>query len=395
MFEHAVKPGPDSLMLVAQRVREDSRAHKLDLGVGVYRDAFGKTPVLPVVLKAANRLRETETTKSYLPPSGDPEFVELLKAHVLGSRIAQELGERVVGAQALGGTGALRLAAELIAQTRPNAAVWLGIPSWPNHEPVMSSAGLRVETFDAVDLSSQALLFDDTVATLRRAAPGDLVILQGCCHNPSGIDYTAPQWEILADVMAEGGLVPILDFAYHGLGDGLEEDALGVRMIADRLPECLIAASCSKSFSLYRERTGLLIVKTRSAQAAQAVGGMLSSIVRVLYSNPPSHGASLVRTVLKDPELCEEWRIDLEEKRRRIVSVRSELSRVAAEHQIDLASVADQKGLFSTLPIAPAEVRRLASEFAVHLPETGRINIAGLSLETIPLFVSALIAVRR
>ncbi len=393
MFDTLIAPRPDDLMVVAQRVREDERRDKLDLGVGVYRDASGRTPIIPVVRAAAEFLVGLEETKSYLSPAGDPEFVELLMRHVLSPAMRDELGRRVTGLQAPGGTGALRLAAELALATNPAATLWIGLPTWPNHVPVATAAGLRYATYEAIDLAHQRLSFDRLMAALQSAAPGDLVLLQGCCHNPTGIDFAVDEWRELATVLEKRQLVPLIDFAYQGLGVGIDEDAGGVRLLFERLPEAMVAVSCSKSFSLYRERVGLLIVKARTETAAGVASATLQTIVRALYSNPPAHGAALVRTVLERPALEAEWRNDLDAKRNRVQLVRTRLAECAGDRGIDLGFVRYQRGLFSTLPVTPEQAERLGAVHAIHMPASGRINVAGLSEATVPRFVDGLISV--
>lgn len=393
MFDELTAPVPDSLMLVAKQVREDRRPDKLDLGVGVYRDASGRTPVVPAVAEAASILLQTKQATGYLPPAGDPEFVELLTRHVLDPELRRRLEGRIAGVQAPDGTRALRLAAELIAASRPDATVWLGIPTWPNHAPILHAAGLKTATYDAIDLVRQRLRFDGLIGALERATPGDVVLLQGCCHNPTGIDFSAAEWSEVVDVLERRALIPLIDFAYQGLGVGSEEDASGCRLLFERLPEAMAAIACSKSFGLYRERVGLLLVKARTGLAAAAAAGTLQTIVRSSYSNPPAYGAALVRTVLERPELTRAWRTDLDGKRARIAAVRNQLALVAAAHKMDLGFVARQYGLFSMLPIGPQAVGRLGIEHAIHIPITGRVNVAGLNSASVPRFVDALRAI--
>jgi aromatic-amino-acid transaminase len=393
MFETLTAPEADSLMVVGKRVREDSRADKLDLGIGVYRDETGATPIMPAVRKAFVHLAETQPTKAYLSPAGDPLFTELLARHVLTPALATHIGDRLAALQAPGGTGALRLAAELISASRPDATVWLGTPTWPNHAPILNAVRQPVADYRAIDLGRQCLLFDAIVDTLERAAAGDVILLQGCCQNPSGIDLDDAHWDVIADIMERRGLIPLVDFAYQGLGVGIEEDARGARLLFDRLPEAMLAASCSKSFGLYRERAGLLIVKATTASAAQAASAVLQTVIRVLYSNPPDHGAAIVRTILQDDALTAEWRAYLDGMRARIVGVRQQISRTARDLQMDMDYVERQRGLFSMLPLNPAQVRALGERFAIHMPETGRVNIAGLSATTVPRFMEAIVAV--
>ena len=301
MFDALIAPEPDDLMAVAKRVRDDGRADRLDLGVGVYRDAAGRTPVLSVVRQAAEMLLGAETTKTYLSPAGDPVFVDLLTRHVLSPALHVRLSDQVAGVQAPGGTGALRLGAELAMTPGAGATLWGGLPTCPNPRPGAAAAGLRCATYEAIDLSNQRLDFDRVMTALRVAAPGDLVLLQGCCHNPTGIDFTPDEWQALAGLLEERALVPLIDFAYQGLGIGIEDDAHGVRLLLDRLPEAIVAVSCSKSFSLYSERVGLLIVKARTGRAAAAASATLQAKVRPLYSNPPAPRAPRVRPLRGRP----------------------------------------------------------------------------------------------
>lgn len=395
MFDDLSSPAADSLMVVARRVRDDSRPDKLDLGVGVYRDADGQTPIMPVIREAASIILHSQRTKTYLSPAGDPGFVDLLARQVLSPHIRDNLGSTLAGIQAPGGTGALRLGAELLAATRPDTTVWVGTPTWPNHEPILQATRLAVRTYALIDMPKQKLRVDWMLSALSEARAGDVVLLQGCCHNPTGIDFEPEHWTTLVDLMDRRGLIPFVDFAYQGLGDGFDADATGVRLVFERLPEAILAVSCSKSFSLYCERVGLLVVKTQSEAAASAVSGTVQAIVRSLYSNPPGHGAALVRTVLEHPELVDEWRADLDAKRRRIENVRHALAEAAHGAQLDLSFLKDQRGLFSMLQIDPEGVRRLGQEFGIHMPETGRVNIAGLSDASIPRFIEALVAVQR
>jgi aromatic-amino-acid transaminase len=358
----------DPLLALMAEFRADKREGKIDLGVGMYRDATGITPVMRAVKAAERILLETQTTKGYMGPEGDPVFVELLKPIVFGAAAAKS--DRIVGLQTPGGTGALRLGAELIASVSPRAKVWLGEPTWPNHRPLLNAARLAVEGFKHFDKSSQTLLFDETMGALTRAAPGDVVLLQACCHNPTGADYTIEQWRAIAETLAARGLVPFFDFAYQGLGEGLDADAAGMRLVLEHVDEALIGYASDKNFGVYRERVGALYVVSSNARA---VYSQAMALARANWSMPSDHGAAVVRLVLQSPELTRDWTAELDAMRARILSNRARLAALNP----GLASVVRQRGMFSQIQIAPEAVARLKDEHGIYMVGSGRINVAG------------------
>ncbi len=365
----ALKAQPqDPLLALMAEFRTDKREAKIDLGVGMYRDATGITPVMRAVKVAERILLETQTTKGYMGPEGDPIFVELLKPLVFGAAMAKS--DRIVGLQTPGGTGALRLGAELIAAVSPRANVWLGEPTWPNHRPLLAAARLGVEGFKHFDKTSQTLLFDETIGALTRAAPGDVVLLQACCHNPTGADYTMDQWRTIAEMLAARGLIPFFDFAYQGLGDGLDADAAGMRLVLEHVDEALIGYASDKNFGVYRERVGALYVVSNNARA---VYSQAMALARANWSMPSDHGAAVVRLVLQSPELTRDWTAELDMMRARILSNRGRLAALNPR----LASVARQRGMFSQIQIAPEAVARLKDEHGIYMVGSGRINVAG------------------
>lgn len=387
MFQ-SLRPQPaDPLLALIGLFRDDPRAGKMDLGVGTYRDERGNTPVMAVVKAAERMLLEGQQTKGYLGPEGDRRFVELLVPIAFGADDAH--AGRLVGVQTPGGSGALRLGAELIAAARPGAKVWLGTPTWPNHRPVLQSAGLQVAEFRCFDRASQALRFDEVLAALSAAEPGDVVLLQGCCNNPTGTDLEPSQWDRVADLLAERRLVPFVDLAYQGLGESLDADAYGTRRVLSRAEEALVAYSCDKNFGLYRERTGALFALARDAESAGTVYANLLVHARVNWSMPPDHGAAAVRLVLESEELARAWREELDGMCRRINAVR----RALAEADPRLEFLVRQRGMFSLLPVSEEQVAALRRDHAIYMAGSGRINLAGLRTAEADTFVRALAAV--
>ncbi|MGH6697252.1 aromatic amino acid transaminase, partial [Sphingopyxis sp.] len=373
-------------------MRADPRPDTIDLGIGVYRDEAGRAPVSASVKAAERYLLETQATKAYVGPAGDSEFARQVQDVVIG-RGAPE-AERIASVQAAGGTGALRLAMELIAHTKPGARVWLGTPSWPNHAPLIAATGLEFGTYRYYDPATATLDFAVMMDVLSKAAAGDVVLLHGCCHNPTGAELGFERWRDVTAMIERRGLLPLIDMAYQGLGEGLDRDAAGVRYLLEHVPEALIAASCSKSFGLYRERTGILIALTANAADAATVGSNLQSMARLLYSNPPDHGAAVVRTILGDTQLERDWRAGLEAMRVRIRAVRTRLSR-ADGGSIDFSSIAAQNGLFALLPLDPEEVDALRRDHGIYMARSGRINVAGLNDGNLDRFVAAVASLPR
>lgn len=372
----------DALLALIGLHRDDPRPGKIDVGVGVYRDAAGATPVLRAVKAAERRLVAEQPTKAYLGPEGDARFVALLEPVVFGAGLAGS--PCLTGVQTPGGTGALRLGAELLALAAPGARVWMGSPTWPNHAPIFAAAGLRVEDHRYFDPVTSDLDFDGMIDALGQAAAGDIVLLHGCCHNPTGTGFARDEWRALADLIAARGLVPFVDLAYQGLGDGLDDDAAGVRLLLETVGEALVAYSCDKNFGLYRERTGALWV-LGAAATVPAIRDNLLVLARSLWSMPPDHGAAVVRVILDDPALAGDWRAELDDMRHRINALRRSL---AAGHP-RLAPIGRQRGMFAMLPIGAAAVATLRERHGIYMAGAGRINVAGLRDDTIATFVAA------
>ncbi len=387
VFE-GLQPQPaDALLALIGLFRDDQRAGKIDLGVGTYRDEGGGTPIMGAVKAAERRLAESQPTKAYLGPEGDQRFVELLRPIAFGAADAH--AGRLAGVQTPGGSGALRLGGELIAAARPGARVWLGTPTWPNHRPVLEAAGMTVVEYPYFDVATQTLRFDAMLAALSEAEAGDVALLHGCCHNPTGADLDAAQWEEVAALLARRRVLPFIDLAYQGLGAGLDADALGARIVLDHAEEALVAYSCDKNFSLYRDRTGALFVLARDAAAATVVFGNLMALARVNWSMPPDHGAAAVRAVLESQELTHAWRTELDAMCARVNAVRQAVA--AADPR--LAFLAGQRGMFSQLPVAPAAVAALRRDHGIYMAGSGRVNLAGLRTADAGTFVRALSAV--
>lgn len=389
MFETLQAQPADALLGLIKLFAADTRPTKLDLGVGVYKDEEGRTPIFRAVKAAEQILLETQESKAYLGPEGDIRFVDLLGALVFGD-IWSTRGDRIGGIQTPGGSGALRIGAELIGQISPRKRILLGLPTWPNHGPICTAAGLELGTYPYFDVPSQTLQFDAMLAALESAEPGDAVLLHGCCHNPTGADLSQEQWQAIADVLERRRLLPFVDVAYHGLGDGLETDLYGVRLLASRLDAVIVAVSCSKNFGLYRDRLGALYALTRSADTADIAKSHMARHARTAYSMPPDHGAAVVRIILSDEALARDWRSELDAVQQRIAEIRSALSVHGQAGPVDLAAVAQQKGMFSTLPLTKEQVYALRAQRAVYMADSGRINVAGLRIADISSFVESL-----
>ncbi|MCA1405665.1 aspartate/tyrosine/aromatic aminotransferase [Ensifer sp. IC3342] len=374
MFDALARQPDDPLLALIGLYRNDERPGKVDLGVGVYRDETGHTPIFRAVKAAEKRLLETQDTKAYVGPEGDHVFLDHLWTLVGGDTVERS---HVASVQTPGGSGALRLAADLIHRLG-GRRIWLGLPSWPNHAAIFKAAGLETATYDFFDIPSQAVLFDNVVSALEGAAAGDAVLLHASCHNPTGGALTEAQWLEIAALVAERGLLPLVDLAYQGFGRGLNEDVAGLRHLIGVVPEALVAVSCSKSFGLYRERTGAIYALTASPASAETVRSNLAGLARTSYSMPPDHGAAVVRTILADEDLARDWAEELEAIRLRMTGLRRALAEGLRTRWQALGAIAAQEGMFSMLPLSEAEVLRLRSEHGIYMPTSGRINIAGL-----------------
>ncbi len=389
MFQTLEARPADALLGLIRLFAEDARPFKLDLGVGVYKDEAGRTPIFAAVKAAERQLVDAQETKSYLGPDGDYGFLDSLGALVFGAAWAQSHG-RIASIQTPGGTGALRIGADLLRDVLPQRRIWLGLPTWPNHAPIFRAAGLEIATYPYFDVATQTVQFESLLAALDQAEPGDAVLLHGCCHNPAGADLTREQWDQVADVIEQRGLLPFIDLAYHGLGDGLEADLYGVRLLTGRGTGVMVAVSCSKNFGLYRDRVGALYVQTPDRATAAIVSSHMAGHARTDWSMPPDHGAAVVRLILEDDALAHQWREELDAVQRRVSGIRAALAGHGQAGPVDLKRVGEQKGMFSTLPLSREQVFQLRASRAVYMADSGRINVAGLQLADIPAFVEAL-----
>ncbi|MEV7829279.1 aromatic amino acid transaminase [Streptomyces subrutilus] len=391
MLELLPPPPSDPLWELTAAFAADERPERLDLVLGVYRDSSGRTPVMAAVREAEIRLAERSASKEYRGLSGNAAFNRLLPELVLGSAAP---ADRAVAVQTVAGSGALRLLADLVARTRPGATVWVSDPAYVNHRPILEAAGLTVRPFGWRDAEGG---FDaqGVLRELGAARRGDVVLLQGCCHNPTGVDPAAADWEALAGRAVRDGWVPFVDLAYHGLGGTLEDDLLGTRLLAARVPEVLVAVSCSKNFGLYNDRTGCALVLGTSRAALRNVETALQNAARTLYSMPPEHGAAVVATILEDEGLRRLWRAELDGMRERITANRAELAARldALGHPATARELARQRGMFSMLPLPAHAMLRLRREHAVYGTAAGRINIAGLAPHHAPRLARAVAAV--
>jgi aromatic-amino-acid transaminase len=337
------------------------------------------------VKKAERLLWERQETKAYLGSQGDASFTELIRPIVFGETGAAD--ERIVGLQTPGGCGALRLGADLISKANPKARILVGQPTWPNHGPLIECSGVEMVPHPYYDPVSRRILFDEMMAALEKAQAGDLVLLHGCCHNPTGADLSAGQWAEVAELVSRRGLIPFVDLAYQGLGHGLEPDAAGMRLVVGKAEQALVAQSCDKNFGVYRERVGNLFVKAASAKAAQVVYGNLLQLSRTMWSMPPDHGAAIVHIVLEDPELRADWNLELREMCARIRTLRARL----AAYDERLRFIDDQNGMFSMLPLTQAQVLELREEKGIYMANSGRFNVVGLSDDNVDSFAAAVV----
>ncbi|HEX6963570.1 MAG TPA: amino acid aminotransferase [Lacipirellula sp.] len=381
MLERIEAAPKDAILGLTEAFKADPRPEKINLSVGVYQDESGKTPLLECVKEAEQRLAAAPTTKSYLPISGLQEYCQATAALAFGEEAEPLAGRRVAWAQTPGGTGALRVAADFIRANLPQASVWMSEPTWPNHPQVFSAAGVATKTYPYFDAKANGLAFDAMRAAIAKMQAGDVVLLHGCCHNPTGIDPTPEQWKQIAEAVYRRGLLPLLDFAYQGFADGIEEDAVGLKAFVRPGAELMACSSFSKNFSLYRERVGALFIVAPSADAAPRVQSQIDKVIRSNYSNPPAHGAEVVNKILRDSELRKQWEGEVATMRNRINGMRTELVRALKDHNVpgDYSFIQRQRGMFSFSGLTKAQVERLRDEHAIYVVGSGRINVAGLT----------------
>ncbi len=390
-FDAIARVPGDPILGLMEAYAQDPNPRKFDLGVGVYKDAQGLTPILASVKLAEQRLVDRQTTKTYIGGHGEPAFGKAINALVLGADSALIAEQRVGATQTPGGTGALRLSADFIAQCLPGRGVWLSNPTWPIHETIFATAGVKVNHYPYVG-SDNRLDVEAMLAALNQAPIGDVVLLHACCHNPTGFDLSHEQWRRVLEVVRRRDLVPLIDFAYQGFGDGLEQDAWSTRLFAAELPEVLITSSCSKNFGLYRDRTGALIVCAKSTDKLLDIRSQLANIARNLWSTPPDHGAAVVATILGDPELKSLWTDEVEGMRLRIAQLRSGLVEALEPHGLRerFAHIGVQRGMFSYTGLLPEQVKQLRDRHSVYMVGTGRANVAGIDATRLDLLAEAI-----
>jgi aromatic-amino-acid transaminase len=382
----------DKILQLMKMYREDTREDKIDLGVGVYKDATGLTPVMRAIKTAEQQLWASETTKAYTGLAGDPGYQDAMINLVLADAVSRD---RVAASHTPGGTGAIHAVLELIGMANPDATIWLSAPTWPNHPSIIRHLGMKMAEYRYFDDASCAVDFDGMMADLKTVKAGDVVLLHGCCHNPTGANLTLPEWQAVADLLLARGAVPFIDIAYQGFGDGLNEDAAGVRLLAATFPEMLIAASCSKNFGVYRERTGIVMAIAPNTATRDITQGNLAHLNRQNFSFPPDHGARLVTMILTDPTLKADWMAELEAVRIGMLATRealaSELRRLSGSDKFGF--VAQHRGMFSRMGASPEQVVKLREQHGIYMVGDSRINIAGLNPTTVPILARALIEV--
>ncbi|HEY8604802.1 aromatic amino acid transaminase [Tsuneonella suprasediminis] len=390
MLDRLQAQSPDALLALIKLHAADPRPDKVDLGVGVYRTGQGDTPVFAAIKAAERKLVDEQDSKAYLGPEGDMGFVEALMPYIFGAE-DPSMGGRVQGMQTPGGTGAVRLAVAL-ARAAGIRRVFMGTPSWPNHAQILADLPLDMVAFDH-DNDDGTANVDAVLAAIANAEEGDAILLHGCCHNPTGIDYTPEQWDAIAAALATSKALPIIDVAYQGLGHGMEEDAYGLRKVLASVPEALIAYSCDKNFGLYRDRVGAFYVMAKEPGQLDAIMSNAASLARANWSMPPDHGGAAVRLILTDPALTAMWLDELDTMRARMRQVRDRLAAAGTAGAVDMTPLGIQNGLFSMLPLSKDQIASLRSEHAIYMAGSGRINVAGLTSGNIDKFIDAVAAV--
>ncbi len=381
MFQSIKRLPPDPILGLSDTFKKDTNPNKIDLGAGVYKDVNSNTPVISAIKKAEQKLWETEGSKSYIAQAGPEGFNHQIVAMILGEDNAAIKEQRAISILTPGGSGALRVTAEFVNANFPGTRTWISAPTWGNHLPLLGSAGLNLVEYPYYNYDKHEIDFDQMMNTLKQATIGDLVLVHGCCHNPCGGDLSKEQWMAFAEAAEKQGFTPFIDLAYQGLGDGLEADVYGVRLLSEKLPEVIVASSCSKNFGLYRERTGAVTLIGESADQVNASKSQILSTARQIYSIAPSHGAALVEIVLTDPALKAEWLDELTEMRERIIGLRSQLVAKLKDTGIeqDFSFIEREKGMFSFLGLSPGQVKTLSNDYSIYMVTSSRINVAGIS----------------
>ena len=390
MLEHLKEQPADKILMLMQTYREDPRTDKIDLGVGVYKDPTGLTPVMRAVKAAEKNIWESQDSKSYVSLAGDQAFLDAMVGLVLNGAVARE---RVAAVATPGGTGAIRQALELVRRAAPNATVWVSNPTWPNHVSILNFLSMKHRPYSYFDEATRGVNFDGMIADLADVAAGDVVLLHGCCHNPTGANLTEEQWKQVIALINAKKAIAFVDIAYQGFGDGLDADAIATRMIAAGVEECLIAASCSKNFGIYRERTGVLMAIARDDKQAKLAQANLAFLNRQNYSFPPDHGGRIVSTILNDAALRADWEAELEEIRNTMLGLRQqladELKRLTNSDRFDF--IAQHRGMFSQIGTTPEKVEQMRANNGIYMVSDSRMNIAGLNTNTVPLLAKAIV----
>ncbi|MGV6989040.1 amino acid aminotransferase [Testudinibacter sp. P80/BLE/0925] len=395
MFEKIQAAPADPILGLGEAFKAETRSNKINLGIGVYKDANGLTPIVKAVKEAEKRLLENENTKNYLTIDGVAAYNQFTQELLFGANSEIVNSKRAKTAQSLGGTGALRVAAEFIKRQTNAQNVWISAPTWPNHNAIFNAVGMTIRNYRYYNEETHALDWDNMIADLSNAGEGDVVLLHGCCHNPTGIDPTPEQWQQLAAMSVKNGWLPLFDFAYQGLANGLDEDAQGLRAFAANHKELLIASSFSKNFGLYNERVGAFTIVAADQATAETAFSQVKSIIRTLYSNPSSHGANAVALVLSDAELKADWIAELAEMRERIKTMRQKFVDLLKEYgaEQDFSFIIEQNGMFSFSGLSPEQVDRLKDEFAIYAVRSGRINVAGITEDNIRYLCESIVKV--
>ena len=390
IFKNLQQQPPDKILALMTAFKEDPRDQKLDLGVGVYKDPTGITPIMRSIKLAEKKWWEIESSKSYVGLAGDPAFSDAIISLVLGNSIPRN---SIASAATPGGTGAVRQGFELFKVANPGVRVFVSDPTWPNHISILQYLNIPFETYRYFDNETRGVDFDSMVSDLSRAKAGDVILLHGCCHNPTGANLDKQQWKIIVDLLNKNGATPMIDLAYQGFGDGLEEDVYATRLIAESVPETVIASSCSKNFGIYRERAGLLMLVSQDSSKRNINQSMLAYLNRQNYSFPPDHGSRLVSIVLNDKDLRSDWMSELEDIRNSLLNLRvqlsNELQKISGSDRFSF--IASHRGMFSRLGATPSQVEKMRTEFGIYMVSDSRFNVAGLNNETVPALAKAII----
>ena len=392
MFQSLQALPPDPILGLTATFKTDANPNKIDLGMGVYKDGVGNTPIMKAVKQAEKIILQSQDSKTYVGPNGAADYNETIAKLILGQDLFQSLGKRRVTVQTPGGCGGLRLAAEFIGKANAEATVWVSDPTWANHKPLIGSAGLKFKSYPYYDHESHSVKFIDMLKILQQVPQGDLVLLHGCCHNPSGADLSPEQWEAVRDVALQQGFNVFIDLAYQGMGTGLEEDVHGVRLLAESLPELIIVSSCSKNFGLYRERTGAVTLVCDSDESCATASTVLTAAARANYSMPPDHGAAIVQLIMNTPELRSSWEEELKEIRDRINRLRSQFVQKLKDAEIarDFGFIENEKGMFSFLGVDTGQIKTLIENYSIYLVNSSRINVASINDNNIDYLVDSL-----